>query len=157
MVVAFVSGPQQAACYVACKYGTSAYGLQQYMQLYPDVNAVYAALYGSPLCSSFSGIAVDNGPFDEQESALDNIFATATSDVSQVSTAFLKATQKLLKRHPNAPLWRAPFGVLWLLLGPTDAQLWSRPTRWRGSSTAGSASPAAPSPPGNLWPRLRLQ
>ena len=91
-MVAFVSGPQQAACYVACKYGTSAYGLQQYMQLYPDVNAVYAALYGSPLCSSFSGIAVDNGPFDEQESALDNIFATATSDVSQVSTAFLKAT-----------------------------------------------------------------
>ena len=85
--MAFVSGPQQAACYVACKYGTSAYGLQQYMQLYPDVNAVYAALYGSPLCSSFSGIAVDNGPFDEQESALDNIFATATSDVSQVSTA----------------------------------------------------------------------
>ena len=91
-MVAFVSGPQQAACYVACKYGTSAYGLQQYMQLYPNVNAVYAALYGSPLCSSFSGIAVDNGPFDEQERPSDNIFATATSDVSQVSTAFLKAT-----------------------------------------------------------------
>jgi hypothetical protein len=59
-VVAFVSGPQQAACYVACKYGTSAYGLQQYVQLYPDLNA---------------------------ERPLANIFATATSDVSQASTA----------------------------------------------------------------------
>ena len=39
-MVAFVSGPQQAACYVACKYGTNAYGLQTYVQLYPDLDAV---------------------------------------------------------------------------------------------------------------------
>ena len=54
-ILAFVSGPQQGACYVGCRYGTGAYALQLYMQQYPDLNA---------------------------ERASDNIFATATSSVS---------------------------------------------------------------------------